>query len=144
MTAPAGRGATEVPVDAEAEAARVVPAGEVATAVNLVNPVIPANLAGSRRGSAKMTPEPTWNVEIPRVGREVGSQCGPASEGDQPAGDADQSVMVLLAKLVGFLVMMAAGLTLMVAIGYVLGGYVGAFITVAIFATILIVVFRSD
>ena len=44
-----------VPVDAEAEAARVVPAGQVAMAVNPVNlasPVNPANLAGSRRGSA--------------------------------------------------------------------------------------------
>jgi hypothetical protein len=44
----AGRGATEVLVDAEAEAARVVPAGQVAMAgnpVNLANPVNPANLA---------------------------------------------------------------------------------------------------
>jgi hypothetical protein len=48
------RGATEVPADAEAEAARVVPAGQVATAVNpvsLANPVNPANLADNRRGT---------------------------------------------------------------------------------------------
>lgn len=45
---PAGRGATEVPVDAEAE---VVLAGRVATAVNpvnLANPVKQANLADDR------------------------------------------------------------------------------------------------
>jgi hypothetical protein len=43
-----------VPVDAEAAAARVVPAGQVATSVNLVNPanpVNPANLADNRRGT---------------------------------------------------------------------------------------------
>jgi hypothetical protein len=91
-----------------------------------------------------MTPELYRNVEIPRVGREMGSQGGPAGDVYQAAGEASQSVMVLLAKLIGFLVMIAAGLTLLVAIGYFLGGYVGAFITVAIFATILIVVFRSD
>jgi hypothetical protein len=91
-----------------------------------------------------MTPELYRNVEIPRVGRDVDLQRWPASDAYQAAGEAYQSVMVLLAKVIGFLVMMAAGLTLMVAIGYVLGGYVGAFITVAIFATILIVVFRSD
>jgi hypothetical protein len=63
MAVPAGRAATEGPVDAEAEAAWVVPAGQVATAVNpvnLANPVNPANLvdnAGHR--TAQMTPEPT-------------------------------------------------------------------------------------
>jgi hypothetical protein len=54
MAVPAGREATEVPVDAEAEAARVVPAGQLATAVNPVNqanPVNPANLADNRRGT---------------------------------------------------------------------------------------------
>jgi hypothetical protein len=53
-------------------------------------------------------------------------------------------VIVQLAKLVGFLVMVAAGLTLLVAIGYVFGGYLGAFIPVATVATILTVVFRSE
>jgi hypothetical protein len=48
----AGRGATEVPADAEAEAARVEPAEQVATAVNPVspaNPVNPANRVDDRR-----------------------------------------------------------------------------------------------
>ena len=52
MVEPAGWAATEMPVDAPAEAARMVPAGQVATALN------PANLAGSRRGAASMTPGP--------------------------------------------------------------------------------------
>jgi hypothetical protein len=52
--------------------------------------------------------------------------------------------MVQPAKLAGFLVMVAAGLTLIVAIGYVFDGYLGAFISVAIVATILTVVFRSE
>jgi hypothetical protein len=49
----AGRAATEAPVDAEAEAARGVPAGQVAAAVNpvsLANPANPANLADNRPG----------------------------------------------------------------------------------------------
>lgn len=166
MVVPAGRAATVVPADAEAEAARVVPAGRVATAVNLVNlanpvnpervvpagqlatavnPVNLANLADNRgQGTAQMTPEPYPNVQIPRVGRDVDSPRGTASDAYQAASEPYQSVMVVLAKLIGFLVMMAAGMTLIVTIGYVLGGDVGAFIMVAIVATILIVVFRSD
>jgi hypothetical protein len=49
----AGRAATVVPVDAEAEAARVVPAGQLAAAVNLASLVSPANLACGRRGPRK-------------------------------------------------------------------------------------------
>ena len=47
MAVPAGRGATEAPVGAEAEAARVAPAGTAvnpANRVNLANLVSPANL----------------------------------------------------------------------------------------------------
>jgi hypothetical protein len=72
-------------VDAQAEAARVAPAGQVATAVN------PANLAGSRWGAASMTPGPYRNVEIPRVGRDVDSQQWPASDAYQAAGEAHES-----------------------------------------------------
>lgn len=142
---PAGRVATEVPVDAEAE---VVLAGRVATAVNPVNPANPVNQANladdSGQGTAQVSPQPYLNVEIPRVGRDMGSPRGTAGDAYEAASEVYQSVMVALAKLIGFLVMMAAGSTLMVIIGYVLGGHVGAFITVAIVATILIVVFRPD
>ncbi len=48
----AGRGATAVPVDAEAE---VVLAGQVATAVNLVNLGNPVNLANL------VSPARPWN-----------------------------------------------------------------------------------
>jgi hypothetical protein len=91
-----------------------------------------------------MTLEPYLNVQIPRVGRDVESPRWPTSDVYPVAGEAYRSSMVLLAKLIGLLVMMAAGLTLIVATGYVLGGYVGALITVVTAATILIVVFRSD
>jgi len=148
-----------------AEAAPAAPAGPVATAVNpvsRVNPVSPVNPAAVPAGpvatavkpaslvdnppieAAHMTPDPSWNIEIPRIGRHAAAQRGPASDAYQAAGEAYQSVMVLLAKLIGFLVMMPAGLALIVAIGYLLGGYVGALIPVAIAATILILVFRSD
>src|ERR1700733_14883677 len=105
MAVTAGPAATVVPVDTEAEAARVVPAGQRAAAVNPVNlasPVNPANLAGSRRrGTAQMTPEPYLNVQMPRVGRDVDSQRGPASDAYQAASEPCRSVMVLLAKLIG-------------------------------------------
>src|ERR1700733_9762460 len=104
MAVTAGPAATVVPVDTEAEAARVVPAGQRAAAVNPVNlarPVNPANLAGSRRGAAQMAPEPSLNVQTPRVGRDVDSQRGPASDAYQAASEPCRSVMVLLAKLIG-------------------------------------------
>lgn len=91
-----------------------------------------------------MSPQPYLNVEIPRVGRDMDSPRGIAGDAYEAASEVYQSVMVALAKLIGFLVMMAAGSTLMVIMGYVLGGYVGACITVAIVTTILIVVFRPD
>jgi hypothetical protein len=87
----AGPGAAAVPVDAEAEAAQVVLAGRGATAVNpanrvsLVSPASPVDNCG--RGTAQMTPEPTWNVEIPRVGRDTRAPHAPASEGDRAAGE---------------------------------------------------------
>jgi hypothetical protein len=52
------RGATVVLVDAEAEAARVVSAGQAATAanpVNLANPVNPANRASNRRRNRRFS-----------------------------------------------------------------------------------------
>jgi hypothetical protein len=83
----AGQAATAVPVDAEAEAARVVPAGRVATAVNpanrvsLVSPASPVDNYG--RGTAQTMPEPIGDVEKPRVGRDMCARHAPASEGDR-------------------------------------------------------------
>lgn len=91
-----------------------------------------------------MRPKPYLNVQIPRVGRDVDSPRWPTSDVYPAAGEPYQSVMVVLATLIGFLVMMATGSTVIVGVGYVLGGYVGAFITAAIVSAIFMVVFRSD
>ncbi len=77
-----------------------------------------------------MTSDRDQFAELPHVGREVGSPPGGAS-------GTYQSVVVLLATLIAALGTMAAGFTLIVAIGYVLGGYVGAIIPVAVVAMIL-------
>jgi hypothetical protein len=98
----AGPGAAAVPVDAEAEAAWVVPAGQVATAVNpvnrvsLVSPASPVDNYG--QGTAQMMPDP-WNVEIPRVGRDMRAPHAPASEGDRAAGEsASENLKLILPR----------------------------------------------
>jgi hypothetical protein len=148
MAVLAGRVATEAPVDAEAEAARAVPAGPVAAVVNPVsqaNPANPVNLADSQQGgTASMTAEHFRNVEIPRVGREVGSQRGPAGDACQAAGEASRSVMVLLAKLIGILFMAGFGLTLLVVVGCSRAGWAGIFAPLAVTGMVLMIVYRCD
>ena len=90
-----------------------------------------------------MSPEPNPSFEIPRVGRDVGSQCGPANDAYQAAGDADRSVMALVAKFFGLLFMAGFGVTLMVVVGYGRAGWAGVFIPVAVIGMILTIVCRS-
>jgi hypothetical protein len=91
-----------------------------------------------------MTAEHFRNVEIPRVGREVGSQRGPANDAYLAAGDADRSVMALVAKLFGLLFMAGFGVTLMVVVGYSRAGWAGIFAPLAVTGMVLMIVYRSD
>ena len=70
------------------------------------------------------------------------AQHGPASNAYQVASETHQSVMVLLAKLFGLLLMAGFGMTFMMIVGYNRAAWAGVFVPVAVVGMVVTILCR--